>query len=103
VLQIGLGELFFLRDFHRKGLLCMKRISRRFKFLYMKTLFAVLFFIATGVYVCLSYILMQLIDMNSKSEFVILDVAGLFANILLINFLFSKYINQPFDKRSNKH
>jgi hypothetical protein len=68
----------------------------------MKTLFAILFFIATGLYVCLSYLLMQLIDMNSKSEFVILDVVGLFANIVLINFLLRKYINKPFDKRQYK-
>ena len=72
------------------------------KFLKMKTLFAILFFIATGLYVCLSYLLMQLIDMNSKSGFVMLDVLGLFANIMLINFLFRKYINQPFHKRPDK-
>jgi|GEM_PF-6238609 hypothetical protein len=68
----------------------------------MKKLFAILFFTATGLYACLSYLLMRLIDMNSKSEFVILDVVGLFANIMLINFLFRKYINQPFDKRTDK-
>ena len=68
----------------------------------MKTLFAILFFIATALYVCLSYLLMQLVDMNGKSGFVLLDVLGLFANIMLINFLFRKYINQPFHKRANK-
>jgi hypothetical protein len=67
----------------------------------MKTLFAILFFIATGLYVCLSYLLMQLIDMNSK--LVVFDIVGLFANIILINFLFRKYINQPQDKGPNGH
>jgi hypothetical protein len=67
----------------------------------MKTLFAILFFIATGLYVCLSYLLMQLIDMNSK--LVIFDIVGLFANIILINFLFRKYINQPQDKGQDGH
>jgi hypothetical protein len=68
----------------------------------MKTLFAILFFIATGLYVCLSYLLLQLIDMNSKFEFVILDFLGLLANIILINFLLRNYINRPYDKGSNK-
>jgi hypothetical protein len=68
----------------------------------MRTVFAILFFIATCLYACLSYLLMQLIDMNSKSAFVLLDVAGLFANVILINFLFRKYINQPFGKRPDK-
>ena len=69
----------------------------------MKTLFAILFFIATGLYVCLSYLFVQMIDKNDKFEFVILDLLGLFANIVLINFLLRKYINQPFDKGPNKH
>jgi ABC-type arginine transport system permease subunit len=68
----------------------------------MKPLIAILFFIATGLYVCLSYLLMQLIDMNSKSGFVILDILGLFANVILINFLFRKYISQSFHKRPIK-
>jgi hypothetical protein len=38
--------------------------------------------------------------MNSK--LVILDVVGLFANIILINFLVRKYINQPQDKGPNR-
>jgi hypothetical protein len=33
---------------------------------------------------------------------VLLDVAGLFANIILINLLLRKYINQPRDKRPNE-
>ena len=69
----------------------------------MKTVFAILFFTATGLFVCLSYLLIQLIDMDSKSGFVLLDVVGLFANIVLINFLLRKYINQPIHKRTNKH
>jgi len=69
----------------------------------MKTLFAILFFIAAGLYVCLSYLLVQMIDKNDKFEFVILDLLGLFANIVLINFLLRKYINKPFDQRPNKH
>ena len=68
----------------------------------MKTIFAILFFIATGLYVCLSYLLIQLIDKNSNSKFVILDLVGLFVNIILINFLVRKYINQPCDKRPYK-
>ena len=68
----------------------------------MKPLFSILFFFAAGLFVCLSYLLLQLIDLNAKSEFVILDVAGLFANIILINFLLRKYINQPRDKRQNE-
>jgi len=69
----------------------------------MKTVFAILFFTATGLFVCLSYLLIQLIDMDSKSGFVLLDVVGLFANIVLINFLLRKYINQPIHKRTHKH
>jgi hypothetical protein len=68
----------------------------------MKTLFAILFFIATGLYGCLSYLLVQMIDKNDKFELVILDLMGLFANIVLINFLIRKYIDQPFDKKPNK-
>ncbi|HET7002665.1 MAG TPA: hypothetical protein VFI33_15180 [Puia sp.] len=68
----------------------------------MKTIYTILFFVAAGLYVCLSYILLQLIDENFKSVFVILDIAGLFANIVLINFLLRKYINRSGDKRPNK-
>jgi hypothetical protein len=68
----------------------------------MKPFFSILFFAAAGLFVCLSYLLLQLIDLNAKSEFVLLDVAGLFANIILINLLLRKYINQPRDKRPNE-
>jgi hypothetical protein len=68
----------------------------------MKTFFAILFIIATGFYVCLSYLLIQLIDKNSNSKLIILDLVGLFANIILINFLVRKYINLSFDKRPDK-
>jgi hypothetical protein len=68
----------------------------------MKPFFSILFFLAAGLFVCLSYLLVQLIDLNAKSEYVILDVAGLFANIILINFLLRKYINQPSDKGPNE-
>jgi hypothetical protein len=68
----------------------------------MKTVFAILFFTATGLFVCLSYLLLQLINMNNQSGFVVLDVLGLFANVILINFLLRKYINQPLDKRTDK-
>ena len=67
----------------------------------MKTLIVILFYIATGLYVCLSYLLVQMIDKNGKFEFVILDLVGLLANIILINILLRKYIDQPFDKRQN--
>ena len=69
----------------------------------MKTLFVILFYIATGLYVCLSYILVQMIDKNGKFELVILDLVGLLANIILINILLRKYINQPIDRRPNEH
>jgi hypothetical protein len=59
----------------------------------MKTLFTLLFYFAAGLYVCLSYLLVQMIDMNSKFGFVILDIVGIFASIILINFLLRKYIN----------
>jgi hypothetical protein len=68
----------------------------------MKTLCAILFYIATGFYVCLSYLLVQMIDKNGKFEFVILDLLGLLANIVLINFLLRKYINKPFERERNK-
>jgi hypothetical protein len=68
----------------------------------MKMLFAILFVIATGLYVCLSYLLLQMIDLNSKFEFVMLDFLGMLANIMLINFLLRSYLKQPFDKSSNK-
>jgi hypothetical protein len=68
----------------------------------MKPFFSILFFTAAGLFVCLSYLLIQLIDLNAKTEFVILDIAGLFGNIILINFLLRKYINQPRDKRPNE-
>jgi hypothetical protein len=59
----------------------------------MKTLFAILFYMAAGLYVCLSYLLVQMIDLNSKFEFVMLDIVGLMVNIILMNFLLRKYIN----------
>jgi hypothetical protein len=62
-------------------------------FLKMKTLFTILFYIATGLYVCLSYLLVQMIDKNGKFELVILDLVGLMANVILINFLLRKFIN----------
>jgi hypothetical protein len=71
----------------------MERIPHSLNFLKMKTLFIILFYIATSFYVCLSYLLVQMIDMNSKFEFVILDLLGLLASIILINFLLRKYIN----------
>ena len=71
-------------------------------FLKMKPFFSILLFLTAGLFVCLSYLLVQLIDLNAKTEFVILDVIGLFANIILINFLLRKYINQPSDKGPNE-
>jgi hypothetical protein len=59
----------------------------------MKTFIVILFYIATGLYVCLSYLLVQMIDKNGKFEFMILDLVGLLANIILINILLRKYIN----------
>ena len=59
----------------------------------MKALIVTLFYIATGLYVCLSYLLVQMIDKNGKFEFLILDLVGLLANIILINILLRKYIN----------
>jgi hypothetical protein len=67
----------------------------------MKTLIAILFFGALGLYVCLFYLLLQLIDMNIKSEYVFFDVAGLFLNIILINILLRKYLDQPLVKRQS--
>jgi hypothetical protein len=59
----------------------------------MKTLLYILFYVAAGVYVCLSYLLVQMIDTNGKFGFIVLDLAGLLINIILINFLLRKYIN----------
>jgi hypothetical protein len=59
----------------------------------MKPFFSILFYIAAGVYVCLSYLLVQMIDTNGKFGFIVLDLAGLLVNIILINFLLRKYIN----------
>ena len=59
----------------------------------MKTLIVILFYIATGLYVCLSYLLVHMIDKNGKFEFVLLDLVGLLANVILINILLRKYIN----------
>lgn len=59
----------------------------------MKTIIVILFYIATGLYVCLSYLLVEMIDKNGKFEFMILDLVGLLANVILINILLRKYIN----------
>ncbi|HEV3222044.1 MAG TPA: hypothetical protein VGZ90_04160 [Puia sp.] len=68
----------------------------------MKTLFAILFFIATGLLVCLFYLFLQMIDMSSKPGFVILDFVGILASIILLVFLLRNYIKLPSDNGPNK-
>ena len=68
-------------------------IPHNTNFLKMKTFIVILFYIATGLYVCLSYLLVNMIDKNGKFEFVILDLVGLSASVILINILLRKYIN----------
>jgi hypothetical protein len=59
----------------------------------MKTLFSILFYLAAGLYVCLSYLLVQMIGTDGKFGFIVLDLVGLLVNISVINFLLRKYIN----------
>ena len=59
----------------------------------MKTLFSILFYVAAGVYVCLSYLLVHMIGTDGRFGFIVLNFVGLVANIILINFLLRKYIN----------
>jgi hypothetical protein len=68
----------------------------------MKTLFAILFFIATGLLVCLSYLFLQMLDVNRNPWLIILDFAGMMTSIIVLAFLLSNYIKQPSDKRSDK-
>jgi hypothetical protein len=68
----------------------------------MKTLFAILFFIATGLLVCLSYLFLRMLDMNSNLWLIILDFAGMMISIIVLAFLLSNYIKQPSGKRPNK-
>jgi hypothetical protein len=64
----------------------------------MKALFTILFFIATGSLICLSYLFLQMLDMGSNPRLVILDFTGIFASIILLGFLLRNYIKQPSDK-----
>jgi hypothetical protein len=64
----------------------------------MKTLFAILFFIATSSLICLSYLFLQMLDMGGKPGLMILDFTGIFASVILLGFLLRNYIKQPSDK-----
>jgi hypothetical protein len=68
----------------------------------MKTLFVILFFLASGLLVCFSYLFLLLVDMSSYPGFVVLDFAGILASILLLGFLLRTYIKQPPNKGPNK-
>jgi len=68
----------------------------------MKTLFVILFLIDTGLLVCLSYLFLQMLDMNSNPWLIILDFAGMMTSIIALAFLLSNYIKQPTDNGPNK-
>jgi len=68
----------------------------------MKTLFAILFIIATGLLVCLAYLFLRMLDMNSNLWLIILDFVGMMTSIIVLAFLLSNYIKQPSDNRPNK-
>ena len=63
----------------------------------MKTLFVILFFIATAALICLSYLFLHLIDSGGKPGLAILDLAGVISSIILLIFLLRIYIEQPHD------
>ncbi|HXB30432.1 MAG TPA: hypothetical protein VNW49_11465 [Puia sp.] len=68
----------------------------------MKTLFAILFLIDTGLLVCMSYLFLQMLDMDGNLWLIILDFAGMMTSIIGLAFLLSNYIKQPSDNRPNK-
>jgi hypothetical protein len=68
----------------------------------MKTLFVILFLIGTGLLICLTYLFLQMLDMNGKLWLIILDFMGMLTSIIVLAFLLSNYIRQPSDNRPNK-
>jgi hypothetical protein len=68
----------------------------------MKTLFVILFLIGTGLLICLTYLFLQMLDMNGKLWLIILDFMGMLTSIIVLAFLLSNYIRQPSDTRPNK-
>ena len=68
----------------------------------MKTLFVILFLIDTGLLVCLSYLFLQMLDMNSNPWLIILDFLGMMTSIIVLAFLLGNYIKQPLDNGPNK-
>ncbi len=68
----------------------------------MKKLFAILFLIDTGLLICLSYLFLQMLDMNSNPWLIILDFVGMMTSILVLAFLLSNYIKQPSDNKPDR-
>ena len=66
----------------------------------MKTLFIILFFLATAFLICLTYHLLQMIDSHGKPGFLVLDLAGIILSIVLLIFFLRSYIKQPPDNGS---
>jgi len=91
--QIKTKELKRALVLHRRELIVVNGISIFKIFIKMKTLFSILFYLAAGLYVCLSYLLVHMIGTDGNFGLIILDLVGLFFSIILINFLIRKYIN----------
>ncbi|HEY8733149.1 MAG TPA: hypothetical protein VIL90_01205 [Puia sp.] len=66
----------------------------------MKTFLIIVFFTATALLICLTYLFLHLIDSGGKTAYLVLDVAGMVASIVLLIFLLMFYINQPPDNGS---
>jgi hypothetical protein len=61
----------------------------------MKTLFVILFFVVTGLLVCLAYLFLQMIDSGGKPGFLFLDFAGIILSIILLIIFLRNYLKQP--------